>query len=609
MDTTVALVIVLAMMYFSSAGAADGPRLFAYPPSTYAVMTASASQATTASTAAATVPSASSTQSANSPNAPEMTSQESQTTFKVNVHLVEVRVVVRDAHGKAVGTLKKEDFKIFDNGKLQVISKFDVEKPGQRVAEAAKSTESSRAPTNANSGSSTLSALPERYIAYLFDDIHLANSDLLIVREAALNNFASLQPTDRAAIFTTSGRNEVNFTDDRNKLREALNHLMTHSLSEASKDDCPKMTYYIADRIVNENDQTALAAITQDALICAFGGDPHALRAAQNLARETASQGEAVGETDTRLALASLKDFIRRLAAAPGQRSIILVSPGFITPQHQYDVDEIIDRAVRADVSISTLDARGLYVLVPGGDISQSRPDSGTISGYERDNAIAQEDVMGELADGTGGTFFHNSNDLVGGFRQLASAPEYYYLLGFSPQNLKPDGHFHKLDVTLNTSEKYSLQARRGYFAPKQLPGPDQQAKQDIEDAVFSQEEIHELPINLQTQFFKASDTEAKLTVLAHVDVKQLHFEKVDGRNNDDLTIVSVIFDRNGNFVTGIEKTLQMHLKDETLAYRLGSGLSVKSNFDLKPGGYLVRLVVRDTRGQISAENGVVEIP
>jgi hypothetical protein len=311
--------------------------------------------------------------------------------------------------------------------------------------------------------------------------------------------------------------------------------------------------------------------------------------------------------------LSSLKDVVRRLSAVPGQRSIILLSPGFITPQREYDVDEIIDRAVRADVTISALDARGLYVVTPGGDASEpgaSDPIAMAVeTQYQTSSASADADVMAELADSTGGAFFHNSNDLAGGFRRLASPPEYYYVLSFSPQNLKTDGRFHKIKVALNASGKYSLHARRGYFAPKQPPGSDQQAKQEIEDAVFSQEEVHELPIDLHTQFFKLSDMEAKLTVLAHVDVKQLHFDRSNGRNNDDLTIVSVVFDRNGNFVTGVQKTLQLHLKDDTLAYKLGSGLSVKSNFDLKPGGYLVRLVVRDRQGQISAENGVVEIP
>ncbi len=227
---------------------------------------------------------------------------------------------------------------------------------------------------------------------------------------------------------------------------------------------------------------------------------------------------------------------------------------------------------------------------------------------YQMSSASADADVMAELADATGGVFFHNNNDLAEGFRRVASTPEYYYVLAFSPQNLKLNGRFHNLKVTLKTPEKYSIQARRGYFAPKQVNGPEQEAKQEIEDALFSQEELHDLPIDLHTQFFKPSDSEAKLTVLAHVDVKQLHFRKADGRNNSNLTIVAGIFDRNGNFVVGNEKVLQMRLKDETLA-KMDPGLSVKSNFDVKPGSYLVRLVVRDTEGQIAAENGAIQIP
>jgi hypothetical protein len=223
-------------------------------------------------------------------------------------------------------------------------------------------------------------------------------------------------------------------------------------------------------------------------------------------------------------------------------------------------------------------------------------------------SASAEEDVMAELAEATGGVFFHNNNDLAEGFRRVASTPEYYYVLAFSPQNLKLNGRFHKLKVTLKPTEKYSIQARRGYFAPKQPNGPEQEAKQEIEDALFSQEELHDLPVALHTQFFKPTDSEAKLTVLAHVDVKQLHFRKADGRNTSNLTIASGIFDRNGNFVVGNEKVLQMRLKDETLA-KMDPGLSVKTNFDVKPGSYLVRLVVRDTEGQIAAENGAIQIP
>ena len=76
------------------------------------------------------------------------------------------------------------------------------------------------------------------------------------------------------------------------------------------------------------------------------------------------------------------------------------------------------------------------------------------------------EDVMAELADGTGGTFFHNSNDLEGGFKSLTQAPEYVYLLQFEPKKVKSDGAYHPLKVKVDRRD-LKLQARRGYFAPK----------------------------------------------------------------------------------------------------------------------------------------------
>jgi hypothetical protein len=94
------------------------------------------------------------------------------------------------------------------------------------------------------------------------------------------------------------------------------------------------------------------------------------------------------------------------------------------------------------------------------------------------------------------------------------------------------------------------------------------------------------------------------------VDLKTLKFRKVEDRNSDNLTLATVIFDENGNFVTGGEKILEMNLRDATLQRLDRSGITVKSSFDVKPGNYLVRLVVRDKEGeQMAARNGAVAIP
>jgi len=578
-------------------------------------------------------------------NAPEMASSDVPATFKVNVKLVVVRVVARDSQGHAIGNLQQQDFQVFDNGKPQTISQFSVEKSGTRVtiepaasvpaSSSPPANDSENAPPNAPVANSNPPIAPQRYTAFLFDDVHLKFADLAFVRQAAERHLASLQPSDRAAIFSTSGQTALDFTDDRAKMNDSLLALRPHPISgTVGLNPCPDVSYYLADLILNKNDAVALQTATLDALYCQFGNDAEQMTAAQQLAQNTARQSIEEGEQESRLALNVLKDLVRRIALMPGQRSIVLVSPGFETPQLEHEYVDVIDKALRAEVIVNTIDARGLYVTGAASDASKGASSNATgarirtgfstsapVPGggvmvqeqkafYDNASASADADVLAVLADGTGGTFFHNSNDLYAGFTRVASPPEFSYVLAFAPQNLKPDGSFHTLKVKLTNPLKLNLQARRGYYAPKHLDDPAEEAKQEIEDAVFSQDESHGLPVELRTQFFKSSDTDARLSVFARVDVKHIRFRKVDGRNKNDLTVVSALFDRNGNYLKGEEKILQMNWKDETLESQLASGVTVKTSFDVKPGKYRVRLIVRDAEGQsITAANSAVEIP
>ena len=549
-------------------------------------------------------------------NSAELASHDEPATFKVNVKLVVVRAVVRDWQGHAIGNLRQDDFQVFDRGKPQAITQFEVEQPGTLAAKARQesienSGEIPSADTSSNTGN--VPTVPERFVAYLFDDVHLEFGDLARVREAAERHFATLRPTDRAAIFSTSGQTTLDFTDDRAQIHATLLRLQPRPIARGFGQDCPDISYYQADQIVNKRDPQATQVAIQDAIACTppppNNSAAVALQMAAGLVQGSSASVLSAGDHESRISLGLLSDVVRNVSRKPGQRSVVLVSPGFITPQLEYDYTQIIDHAVHAQVVINTLDARGLYVPPPFADPTQIRPSSGGKMLIETAAASAQDDLLAVLADGTGGVFFHNSNDLDEGFRRVADTPEYSYVLAFVPQNLKLDGSFHSLNVTLKNPQKLTLQARRGYYAPKNFTSPEEQAKQEIEDATYSQEELHNLPVNLQTQFFKATDQDATLVVLAHVDVKRLHFRKVEGRNNNVLTCVSALFNRDGNFVEGIEKTVTMNLKDETLEHKLGSGITLKTSFDVKPGSYLVRLVVRDAEGQMmSAENGTVEI-
>jgi hypothetical protein len=56
---------------------------------------------------------------------------------------------------------------------------------------------------------------------------------------------------------------------------------------------------------------------------------------------------------------------------------------------------------------------------------------------------------------------------------------------------------------------------------------------------------------------------------------------------------------------------IEVRLRDETFEKRVGAGLAVRSSFgDVKPGIYTLRLVARDSEGQMmSTTTGAVEVP
>src|SRR5580658_2084944 len=105
----------------------------------------------------------------------EMTQRDAPFTFSTGVNLVPVPVVVRDAQGHAIVNLQKEDFQLFDKGKLQTIAKFSVEK-----AEAPPILPDTSIQTDANGNPQAKPAAPAaqpiagHFIMWLFDDLHLS---------------------------------------------------------------------------------------------------------------------------------------------------------------------------------------------------------------------------------------------------------------------------------------------------------------------------------------------------------------------------------------------------------------------------------------------------
>jgi VWFA-related protein len=545
----------------------------------------------------------------------EITTREAPISFSSRVNLVSVPVVVRDSKGRAVGGLEKDDFQLLDSGKPQIVSGFSVEKFGSADTTGAPSEIAGE--SGGVSGAAVASRMPSRFVALVVDDLHTEFADLVWAREAAEKFLASVPPSERIALYTTSGQVGIDFTSDRDQLVKELRAIRSFVRQPT---ECMRISYFIADRIRKEPctadefdgvrcpTKSAMAAeAAQCSAAAAQGTGPTIYAAAQRALAE--------GDLNTRQAMNTIRAVIGKLATSPGQRQIVLISDGFLVlDEHRETETALFDDAIRAHVTVSSLDARGVKAYVPGGDASQHGVQTADAMRlilqtemWEADTTAA---VMDEAANATGGRFFHGNNDMELGLERLAGVPDYVYVLAFAPQNLKFDGHYHALKVTLRNGKGLAVEARRGYYAPNHELSPAEQAKDEIQAAFFSTEELRDLPASMETEFLKTGAYEATVNVVARVDVKQLRYKQEDGRNRNDVTIVCGLFDEDGNYVTGIQKVLEMRLRDETLADRLASGIAVKSSLKATPGKYIVRMVVRDSEGkELTALTRALEIP
>ena len=346
--------------------------------------------------------------------------------------------------------LKKENFQLFDNNKPRAISAFMVEQNGTPQGPAAG---------NAQPASTTSAAPPQRFIVLLFDDLHLSLVDLENTKKAgekALDGL--LEGSNQVAVISLSGKVASGLTRDRVKLQEAILSLKSQGDYLHINEACPKIGYFQAWLMEFPQEAEAFRDAARQLMACGASSDP---QDAERTARLIVQRIVNVVGRDYVESFSAIDEIVRRMSTLPGQRTLILISPGFVVrdPVVSAAESQMINLAAQSNVTISTLSARGLYTTsqTAGNDFS---------SKYSLLDLSWTESSLSEYADGTGGTFFHNSNDLETGFKSLAEGPESVYLLELSLDNAKPDGASHNLKVKVDRAG-LQIQARRGYFIPR----------------------------------------------------------------------------------------------------------------------------------------------
>ena len=555
--------------------------------------------------------------------------------LKSERNLVLVRVVVRDAKGNLVDNLTQQDFRIFDDGKPQPITDFSI----LRAAGSAGAAPSPPAPNQPTPQPATPAPAPPRFIAFYFDDIHMEVKSTMPIRAAAEKFLAaSWRPGDYGGVFTATGQTDLDFTNSLDKIKQAISRIMArpHSMGER---ECPDITPYQSYLIAEMRDPTAESVAFTEAMDCncpreiGTGSEPGQAKGsrgastgsdcskfAHQIVQGTAAEVWNYTRRESQATLEQIGRLIQRMAKLPGDRTLAFVSPGLITAPNDDAVERLVDLAIRDKVTVNSLDARGLYDYPPMAHLShlleaQQRGEGGYDMVAQKvsimhTETVAAEDPLSDIAEGTGGTFFHNSNDLVSGFAQVTAQPSVEYLLGFSPESLKPNGAFHVLKVQITSGGKFQIQARKGYLAL--APAPEARAPEPdpSETALYSGSSSQAFPVAIRTESTMAPDGKATLMVTVHVDIQKLDFQKVEKRHLDTLIFRTALFGPGQQYVVGDERSLTLDLDEERFASLSQSGINGATRLTAAPGSYLLRVVVAEKRtGKLSTLSQTIQVP
>jgi VWFA-related protein len=507
--------------------------------------------------------------------------------IQVTSELVLVNVVAHDKRGNLVRDLKKGDFTLFEDGKKQEISTFDFENVDElATAGAAEATVSGAARgTLLRSGKQAAPSLDarDRRLILLFFDFSAMEPEQIDRSVDAAKKFVStkMQPADLMALVSlaTNMRVDLDFTDDKSKLLAAL-------------------TAYNSGQgqgFENGNTGSAEGAAETSGAFSADDTDFNTFSADRKL-----------------LALQSLMQALGKL---PQKKSLIYFSNGISQTgtDNQSALRAATAAAVKANVSIYSLDIRGLQAFPPGGEAQsaslhgQSAYSGAAVLSDLNGNAASQE-TLATLSSDTGGKAFFDSNDFGGVFSQVQKDSSAYYVLGFTSNNPLKDGRFRRLKVQVNRAD-LKLDFRAGYYAGRDFEHLNRaDREQQLEDELAAQLPRVDVPLYAGTAFFRQDDSHYYLAVSLVVPGSQIPF--VTEKEKDSATIDIIGEAREGGkFPVGqLRDTVKLAV-DSTQQVRR-KNVQYNTGFVLAPGSYHLKFVIRENRtGRMGSFETDVQVP
>jgi VWFA-related protein len=536
-----------------------------------------------------------------STNSPSPTQQEAPpaapgSMIRSTSDLVRIDVQVTDKSGKLIKGLTPEQFSITEDGKQQKVSIFsfqDIEKLETVKNEDAKpivvAIDSPK--TAAATEAVSEQVRDHRMIVLFFDLTSMQTDDIARAHDAALK-FVQKQmtPADLVSIVAYAARLTVwaDFTNDRAKLEKAVARLTPDVASQLAD-----LSYAGAQNGEYDVQQYTGAAYTADETeFNAFNTDQKLL---------------------------AVQGLVNVLAAIPGRKSVVEFTGGITQTgeENRTELRAATDAANRADVSIYSIDARGLFAEVPGGDVTtNSATGTSMFTGasvfHQTEARQDSRDTLATLSSDTGGRAFFDLGDLSEALPKIEQENGGYYLLGYYISgNVKRDGSWRSIRVKVNAPGA-RVHYRTGYYAPRDfqhLQAEDRQ--QQLADAISSEHPVVELPIAVETSMFRLSDGQTYIPIAAKISSSALDWAEKHGRKEAAFDFAAQVrVSPNGRSVAELQDTVSVHLDPAKFQQINQSSLVYQGGVVLGPGKYRLKFVARENEsGRIGTFEQDILVP
>ncbi|MFZ0429121.1 MAG: VWA domain-containing protein [Acidobacteriota bacterium] len=553
---------------------------------------------------------------------------EPETSVKTRSTSVLVDVVVRDRHGDPLADLQPSDFQVFEDGVPQKINYFQSlsdrlnrikeEHPAQAGADRPETAEATSRAAAQNLPRMD-QPLQGSFTALVFG--RLSGTSLKYARDAALQYVTEVaSPDTRIGVFVIdlSLRTLQFYTSDQERLQDSVKRATGmatarfYSESEQIRETLKLQEEIrkIEDYLVASNGPQALMSTSPASMMISM--HLRMLETFQQLQRDQ------MGHSTTNGLLALVKS----LGLLPGRKSVLFFSEGMAIPPAVVQRFRAITHAAnRANVSIYPIDAAGLRVKSTNDETMKevmalgerrlnelrwdADPTSGPMMRYlEKNEDLIRLDPhsgLNELAESTGGRLIRDTNDLLGGLREIDQDIHSYYLLAYSPSNQNLDGRFRTIEVKVLVPD-VRIQYRKGYYAvDTTVDEPLLDYEAPALAALAGGAVDKSLPLRAAVLSFPRIGDRGFVTVLAEVAPGTIHYEPVkdDGEPSfSDFTVVTLVRDRSRKVV----RKLSQHYRLARESLNNGDGILFYRELHLDPGEYTFETAGFDA---VSARAGI----